>query len=199
MKKVTGFSKEEEKEKSKLLLRSLEKVLSIPIEPVKPADIEFFRMVENREPSGLIGVSKRCSQGYPVVFVSEPVLRHGFFPTMFWLTCPHLVRACGKLESLGYHTQIEEEIEARQRLKQALIQANEKMKQVRRLVTGITGRDVPQKVLDAFIAGSLRETHLKCLHAHLAAYLSGINTPAGEKVLEAIEKEECGGDCLKSG
>lgn len=196
MKRATEYSREEEKERNNRLIYELSELLQITIEPIRKEDIDFFRAVEKREPSGLIGVTKRCSRGYPVVFVSQPILNHGYFPTMFWLTCPYLVRACGKLESLGYHTQIEEEIEVKPRLKQALIQAQEQMKNVRKLVTEITGIKVPDRVLKAFIAGSSSATHLKCLHAHLAAYLSGINTPAGEKVLEAIEKLECSTDCL---
>lgn len=51
--------------------------------------------------SNLIGVAKRCAWGHPQVLLCRPVQRGRPFPTIFWLSCPWLVRVCGAAESRG--------------------------------------------------------------------------------------------------
>lgn len=45
------------------------------------------------------GVSRRCGYGCPQVLLCNPMRDGEPFPTSFWLSCPHLVRAAGRLEA----------------------------------------------------------------------------------------------------
>jgi hypothetical protein len=45
--------------------------------------------------------------GVPQVIACSPLRDGKPFPTTFWLTCPHLVRLCGVLESEGAVTELE--------------------------------------------------------------------------------------------
>jgi hypothetical protein len=49
------------------------------------------------------------------------------------------------------------------------------------------------------IAGQRDPLATKCLHAHVAAALSGIDDPVGRGVLEAIAPECCDGRCSVEG
>lgn len=53
------------------------------------------------DPSLILGPAARCFWGLPSVIACAPLRAGNPFPTTFWLTCPHLVRLCGSLESSG--------------------------------------------------------------------------------------------------
>ncbi len=61
------------------------------------------RQMEGRrfDPSLALGAAKRCSFGIPSVLLCSPLKGGKPFPTSFWLTCPHLVRLCGREEAKG--------------------------------------------------------------------------------------------------
>ncbi|MGD9676037.1 MAG: DUF501 domain-containing protein, partial [Candidatus Bipolaricaulia bacterium] len=52
-----------------------------------------------RTPRGVDGVALRCRFGCPQVVVVHPVVDGTPFPTLYWLTCPHLRQAVSALES----------------------------------------------------------------------------------------------------
>ena len=49
----------------------------------------------------VMSVAARCKWGMPQVLKCRPFYRGRPFPTLFWLTCPHLAYQCGRLESGG--------------------------------------------------------------------------------------------------
>ncbi|MDI6892316.1 MAG: DUF501 domain-containing protein [Actinomycetota bacterium] len=55
-----------------------------------------FKVVGNqlgRRPRDLLAVVKRCYKNRPKVIATSPILEDGSpFPTVFWLTCPVLVK-----------------------------------------------------------------------------------------------------------
>jgi hypothetical protein len=53
------------------------------------------------DPLVFIGTARRCAYGLPSVIACSPLRNGKPFPTTFWLTCPHLVKLCGGLESEG--------------------------------------------------------------------------------------------------
>lgn len=53
------------------------------------------------DPALILGVAARCGFDLPSVITCRPLRRGEPFPTTFWLTCPHLVKLCGSLESEG--------------------------------------------------------------------------------------------------
>ncbi len=69
-----------------------------------PGDIEIVKRQagSRRFDAGLVrGVSKRCSHGFPQVTLCDPLKKGRPFPTVFWLTCPHLSLRADELESAG--------------------------------------------------------------------------------------------------
>ena len=55
----------------------------------------------NFDPSLALGSARRCSFGIPSIILCGPLKEGKPFPTSFWLTCPHLVRLCGREEAKG--------------------------------------------------------------------------------------------------
>lgn len=73
--------------------------------PLAPGDLPVIKgQMKGRrfDPSGILGVSRRCPWGYPQVLVCFPLRKDRRpFPTTYWLSCPWLVRILGRLESQG--------------------------------------------------------------------------------------------------
>jgi hypothetical protein len=53
------------------------------------------------DPELVLAVAARCSWGFPQVLLCRPCFKGKPFPTLFWLTCPCVTAACGRLESVG--------------------------------------------------------------------------------------------------
>ncbi len=125
-------------------------------------------------------VAVRCRYGCPVVIASAPLWKGKPFPTVFWLTCPVLSKAVGTLESHGFQDSLTYEGGDRGFLFMRLYLA------------GVLG--VKEKIQFypkwGRIAGE-RLGHIKCLHAHLGAYLATGDGPGKfvwYKVREEMEK-----------
>ena len=73
-------------------------------DPLTGRDREIIdrQMKARRFDSSLaLGAARRCSFGVPSVLLCGPLRKGRPFPTTFWLTCPHLVRLCGRKEAKG--------------------------------------------------------------------------------------------------
>lgn len=196
MKKATEFLKGEGKEKNKLI-KVLQDCLGRPFEPATLEDEEFFKFAVGRKPSAVFAVLKRCRFGHPVAFASLPLKGNEPFPTVFWLTCPYLMKICGKLEAALFHKNIESEIEKSEKLKHEFRDAHRKMKEIRQKLAEAASIEIPPSVMNTGIAGVRNTSSVKCLHAHLAAALAGIESPVSRALYEAITVFECYEDCLK--
>ncbi len=160
------------------------------------------RVVETqlgRVPRAPWRVAARCSSGYPQVIASPSVLGDGDrFPTTYWLTCPHLVACCSVLESAGAGQAWTERVAADDALASALADADADYRRWRAAESG--GADACS---DVGIAGSRDPRVVKCVHAHAAATLAGVDSPVGHAVLESegaeCEHEDCAGLLLQSG
>lgn len=137
-----------------------------------------------RAPRGRWRVAARCSFGYPVTIATAPVTEAGEpFPTLFYLTCPHLVGAVARLESAGAVEEWRSRIAEDPALQQRLLDADAEYRRARAAEGG--GTDP----VEAGIAGLRDVLAIKCLHAHVAAVLAGIADPVGEAVLAGIVLE----------
>jgi hypothetical protein len=120
------------------------------------------------------------------------------FPTVLWLTCPWLVERVGGLESDGgvelWAARLAQEPQLR-----ASLEAAER--DYRALRTREGGGDDPCS--STGIAGQRDPAAVKCLHAHVAAALGGIDDPIGAGVLEhtghACLDDRCGAWLRASG
>lgn len=166
-------------------------------------DLDVARRQIGREPRGMIGVSKRCRFGCPQVIVTEPLLYTSsspvpeLFPTTYWLSCPHLCRAVGTLESRkligAIRSRVAEDPVFRERLASRHRQyARERVSLVDSdQLTHLKANhpNVYRRLVKLGIGGVGHSAGVKCLHLHFADYLSGGDNPIGEEVLRFLEDD----------
>ena len=145
-----------------------------------------------RMPRGSWRTAVRCSFGRPAVIATKPALEDETpFPTLFWLTCPWLVTSISHLESLGQIASWAERLRDDEGLRSKMMAADEEYRQLRAVEAD--GKDPFPAV---GIAGQRDPLMTKCLHAHVAAALAGIDDPAGAGVLAMTERECSNDECL---
>jgi uncharacterized protein len=131
-------------------------------------------------------VARRCHLGVPMVIENAPRLEDGSpFPTLFWLTCPILVKRVSKLESDGRMTQMTERLHdhgLRARLEDA----------IERYVKRRDGHEV---LADAAAPGGGPD-RVKCLHAHVAHELSDGPNPVGAVTMADVGWPDCIAPCV---
>ena len=99
------------------------------------------------------------------------------FPTLYWLTCPDVVKAVSRLESEGWIRLLGEEAEVSADLRTGLRRAHEQYARER-------GRLHPGAENWGGVGGTAQG--LKCLHAHYAYHLAGGDDPIGEWVARRL-------------
>ncbi len=135
-----------------------------------------------RVPRGTWRVTSSCEHGCPRVIAVGPLLEDGSpFPTTFWLTCPHLVEVVHALESAGENRAWAERASADPALAERLRDADRAYRAAR-LDEG--GGEDPCRTVG--VAGQSDPLAVKCLHARVAAELSGTGDPVGEGVLARL-------------
>lgn len=137
-----------------------------------------------RTPRGRWRVAARCAHGYPVVIATAPEVDGRPFPALFYLTCPYLVERVAAEESEGGVSAWQEEVDADPCLAERLRSADAAYREARAIEGG--GVDPAAGV---GIAGQRDALNVKCLHAHVAAFIAGIDDPLGEQVLACIVRE----------
>lgn len=142
-----------------------------------------------RAPRGTWHAAARCRFGRPTVIETAPLLSDGEpFPTLYYLTCPWLVEFVSGLESAcavnEWADRIADDAEMATRLRAADAQYRERRAQA-------AGGSDP--VPGVGIAGQRDPLATKCLHAHVAARLAGLDDPVGAGVL-ADSPAECPDD-----
>lgn len=140
-----------------------------------PEDTAIVAQQIGREPRGPWRVSTRCPHGYPNTIAVAPLLDDGTpFPTLYWLTCPFLLGEVARAESDGevaeWAARLADDDEMTQRMRLA-----ENQYKAMRLVEG-EGLD---PCSDVGIAGQADPCATKCLHAHVASFLAGVDDPVG--------------------
>ncbi len=144
------------------------------------ADLVAVEELLGRPPAGRFAVVVRRLDGRPVVIENEPHLRDGTpMPTLFWLVDRELHAAVSRLEGAngvhGFESLVDPD---------TLAAAHDDY--ARR-------RDAALVQLDAVApTGGVGGTRVgvKCLHAHLANFLSGASDPVGALVADAVELPE---------
>jgi hypothetical protein len=111
------------------------------------------------------------------------------FPTLFYLTCPRVVAACGRLESAGVMREMEDRLAADPMLAAAYARAHQDYLARREAIA-----HVPE--IAGVSAGGM-PGRVKCLHVHCGHALAagpGVN-PLGDEVLDMIEPWWTEGPC----
>lgn len=134
-------------------------------------------------------VVRRCKYGYPILIESHPVINGKPFPTLYWLTCPFLIKAVSRLEAHGWISKLEELIAKDSVLRERYLRAHKEIQERRsRLINDENTKERLSKVG----SGGIRDLRrVKCLHLHLSDFLAGVDNPVGEIVLKTIGITEC--------
>jgi hypothetical protein len=127
-----------------------------------------------RPPRAFRRVAVRCPFGRPAVTEQAPYDEHGRpFPTMFWLTCPHLVAAVSRLEAAGGVERWTKRAKDERGLRLSHDAASAEQRRLR-----------PELALG--IGGASRGGSLKCLHAHAAFALARPGYVLGDRILAEL-------------
>jgi hypothetical protein len=125
------------------------------------------------------GVAVRCAYGYPAVTEQAPRTAAGEpFPTTYWLTCPWLVSAVGRLEATGGVERWTRAAARNEELARSLAHGDAEQRRLR-----------PE--LGVGIGGSRNPEQLKCLHAHAAFALARPGYLLGERILDEAGERWC--------
>lgn len=136
-----------------------------------------------RSPREPWDVAATCAFGFPTVIASPPVLADGErFPTAFWLTCPYLTEAVSTRESAGAVADWNARLAVEAGLVSRMRATDAALRDARERLAG--GADVCG---DVGIAGAAEAwSSAKCLHAHVALTLAGIDDPIGSAELDTV-------------
>jgi hypothetical protein len=139
-------------------------------------EIEEVRLLLGRDPAGRFWVAVRRPSGSPVVIENLPHLDDGTpMPTLFWLVDKSLREQVSRVESTGGVRRLEALLDP------AEIEAAHEA-YARRRDALVVRPELPQP--SGGVGGTRRG--LKCLHAHLAAFLAGLDDPVGRAVASEI-------------
>lgn len=149
-----------------------------------PDELAVTRQL-GREPRRPWRVAVRCRHGFPAVIATPSTLVTGEpFPTLYYLTCPFVRAAVDALESAGQTTVWAARLTSEPALADEMREADRAYRAARAEESG--GVDA---CADVGIAGQRDPLGTKCLHAHVAAALAGINDPVGMGVLATTGRE----------
>jgi hypothetical protein len=144
-----------------------------------------------RATRGRWAVAARCHLGVPMVIENHPRLDDGTpFPTLFWLTCPVLVRRASRIEAEGGLSRTTARLEASSELRARLADAIERYKMRRASHEAIDDSGPPPG------GGPDR---VKCLHAHIAHELADPGNPVGAAGLAQTGWPDCRIPCAAAG
>lgn len=150
-------------------------------------DLAMVTRQLGRVPRAFNRVVVRCPFELPAVTEQVPYGPDGEpFPTMYYLTCRHLVAAVARLEAAGGVERWSETVATDPELGASLAEATAEQRAIRaELAAGQTGSDEGSS-LSTGIGGSRRPTGLKCLHAHVAFALARPGYLLGDAILAEV-------------
>ncbi|NLK08585.1 MAG: DUF501 domain-containing protein [Firmicutes bacterium] len=168
--------------------------MDVPQGELSPNDLDKIAHQIGRKPRGVVAVVKRCKAHHPQVIATYP-LRWGsgmpqIFPTLYWLTCPALVRTVGDFETDGWVGRFQQQMLSNDNLRQDWEAAHADYAKARmalvpeKVLVELRERFPGQsEVLETAGVGGIRGEGIKCLHTNLAHTLTGAHNPIGELVL----------------
>ena len=148
---------------------------------IDSADLDAIERQLGRTPRGVVGIAHRCPCGEPCVVTTAPRLDDGTpFPTTYYVTCPALASAVGRIEGSGRMRDMEQRLALDDDVRSRYRAAHERYLRERSALG-----DVPE--IDGVSAGGM-PTRVKCLHVLVGQSLAdgpGVN-PFGDEALEEI-------------
>ena len=163
-------------------------------------DLGIIARQLGRPPRGVVAIERRCRWGFPQVIKVYPLLKEGSkwepFPTLFWLTCPTLIRQLAKLEHQSYIARLERLIAEDERFRMAYRKNHEEYIAERWATLSPEDREflerqgLAEALRQRGIGGLADWDKVKCLHLHYAHHLARENV-VGRWLAEHFPLEEC--------
>lgn len=167
--------------------------MSTKLTALSEEDLRIVSYQIGKIPKNMKRVAYRCSYGFPVVVESYPILDGKPFPTIYWLTCPHLRYQISKLESNGEISRFEKLLSNTPQMYAEHIAAH--LKSRKKAIDLAIAINAPTSVAERLsvcgMGGITNFQHVKCLHMHVAYHIGGIENPIGKMVLSEIKGVEC--------
>ena len=136
-----------------------------------PDDTAAVAALLGRTPAGEFEVVVRSDGGSPAVIANAPFLYDGTpMPTRYWLVDPALREAVSRVESSGGVRQAEAALSP-----ERVAEAHDRYRSER---DALIPADHPGPRPSGGVGGTRQG--VKCLHAHLAWWLTGADDPVGE-------------------
>lgn len=158
------------------------------MERISDKDLVIISKQLQRSVNNILTVVYRCSYNFPVVVLSYPIREGLPFPTIHYLTCPHLSKEVSRLEEKGFIKFYEELIERDETFRNLYRQAHDEVIRKRMQLLSESDRLNWADILSTVGTGGIRDfTKVKCLHLHVADFLAGIDNPVGRDVVEKIK------------
>jgi uncharacterized protein len=152
-------------------------------------DVRAVALQLGRPPRAMTGVASRCRCGLPEVVQTRPRLDDGTpFPTLYYLTCPRLASAIGRLEASGLMREMTERLSTDPELAERYREA---------AADYVARRDAVERLEGVPAQGGM-PTRVKCLHVHVAHALAvgaGVN-PFGDEALALLPDWAAKGPCV---
>ena len=142
-----------------------------------------------RRVRGSWAVVRRCHLDVPMVLENHPVLDDGSpFPTLYWLTCPMLVKRVSALEARGDMMLVNARLTGDAALRTRLSASIERL---------LERRNQHARITDAGAPPGGGPDRVKCLHAHVAQELAQPGNPIGAGALAETGWPDCRVPCVE--
>lgn len=149
-----------------------------------------------RGPSIKFRVARECAYGWPAVIINSPFNATGDpNPNLYYLSCPYLRAELARLEDAGSIAGLQRNIMDDTDLMKDLVNAQAEHDHEWRRAAGERAGSIGAGKIN--IAGSGETSHLKCLHAHFAYFLTHPDYPVGLRIADLMgniwcDEERCG-------
>ena len=164
---------------------------------VSERDLQALEAQLGRPPRGVLAIERRCPAGHPQVIRVYPLIDGEPFPTLFWLTCPEIVKQISHLEHESWIRKLEERIARDPEFRRRYHEAHKAYIEERwRQLTERDRRRIEEQGLsDVFrkrgIGGLKSWDAVKCLHMHYAHFKARGQNPIGAWIEARFEIREC--------
>lgn len=164
-------------------------------------EMKIIKYQLGREPENIGDIAVFCPFEKPAVLLTLPYSKeYGVSPTIYWLSCPYLVKEVSRLEDKGLVKKYTVMLEKDSSLKERLMKAHQDYAEVRiKLLSDANRKYLADyngaiiEVLSESGVGGIRDKKgIKCLHTHLADYLVNKENPVGEQLCKVLDwPEDC--------
>lgn len=143
-------------------------------EKITSEDLALIREHLGREPEGIEEVCSRDPKGVPLVIRVAPIVRERPFPNLYWLCHRPLSREIDRLEAAGLIKKLENEMS--EDFYKFLEESHKLYRDKRMFYVHSLGEKISEGHLGTLqktgVGGISDFRRIRCLHAHIAAYLA---------------------------